>query len=203
MTMDFDAEERRIPAETAAMKVPPRNRWQVLLVEYELLDAYLLTLSQRIWTSGLVLIGLSLIGIAFMAVGMDSSREETSSIIGLMAAAASVMAVVWWILQRRLFSMQAVAEFRKREIEREMGMRSEIYLTFLKQGRNLRLRRREAMVKGLAEGDSQLENDLFRFIKTPEARPRFSRLMGERITWGMVPWILMLSWVMLYLLKTG
>ena len=95
MTMEFDAEERRIPAETAAMKVPPRNRWQVLLVEYELLDAYLLTLSQRIWTSGLVLIGLSLIGIAFMAVGMDSSREETSSIIGLMAAAASVMAVVW------------------------------------------------------------------------------------------------------------
>ena len=43
MTMEFDAEERRIPAETAAMKVPPRNRWQVLLVEYELLDAiYLL-----------------------------------------------------------------------------------------------------------------------------------------------------------------
>ena len=124
MTMEFDAEERRIPAETAAMKVPPRNRWQVLLVEYELLDAYLLTLSQRIWTSGLVLIGLSLIGIAFMAVGMDSSREETSSIIGLMAAAASVMAVVWWILQRRQFAMQAVAEFRKREIERERARRA-------------------------------------------------------------------------------
>lgn len=203
MSMELDSEERRLPAETAAMKVPPRNRWQVLLVEYELLDSYLLTLTQRVWTSGLVLIGLSLIGIAFMAVGMDSTREETSSIIGLMATTASVMAVVWWILQRRLFSMQAVAEFRKREIEREMGMRSEIYLTFLKQGRNLKLRRRESMVKGLAEGDAHLEADLFRFIKTPEAQPKFARLMGERITWGMVPWVLMLSWILLYFLKTG
>ena len=203
MTIELDPESRRIPAETAAMKVPPRNRWQVLLVEYELLDSYLHTLSQRIWTSGLVLIGLSLIGIAFMAVGMDSAREETSSVTALMAVAASIMAVVWWVLQRRLFSMQSVAEFRKREIEREMGMRSEIYLTFLRQGRHLKLRRREAVVKGLAEGDIQLEADLFRFVKTPEARPRFSRLMGERITWGLVPWILITSWVLLYFIKAG
>ena len=46
MTTEFGSEERRIPAETAAMKVPPRNRWQVLLVEYELLDSYLLTLKE-------------------------------------------------------------------------------------------------------------------------------------------------------------
>ena len=53
-----EVRDDKLPGESVAMKVPPRNRWQVLLIEYELLDAYWSQLHQRVWMSGLALIGL-------------------------------------------------------------------------------------------------------------------------------------------------
>ncbi|MCZ6615506.1 MAG: hypothetical protein O6920_06990, partial [Chloroflexi bacterium] len=63
-----EVQERELPTESAAMRVPPRNRWQVLLIEYELIDAFGTHVQQRIWSSGLVLVGLTMVGISFLAV---------------------------------------------------------------------------------------------------------------------------------------
>ena len=72
-----------LPAEAAAMRIPPRNRWQVLLIEYELLDAYLSQLHQRVWTSGLFLVGLTMVGVGFLAPMLDAGIQESLNVIGL------------------------------------------------------------------------------------------------------------------------
>ena len=63
--------EDTLPGEQAAMKVPPRNRWQILIVEYELLDVYLSGLQQRVWVSGMVIAGLTMFGVTFLATMLE------------------------------------------------------------------------------------------------------------------------------------
>ena len=193
--------EAEMPGVEAAMKVPPKSRWQVLLMEYELLDSYWMTLHQRIWMSALVLIGLSMVGVAFLAVGMSSGETETLRVIGLVGSVAALITVGWWLLQRRIHTLQRVAEYRKREIERELGMRSEIYLSFLRQSRLFGLRHAGTIARRMAEGNEELEGDLQEFALSSEAQPWFPRLMGERFVWNMVPWLLIAAWGALYALK--
>ena len=183
------------------MKVPPKSRWQVLLMEYELLDSHWTTLHQRIWMSALVLIGLTMVGVAFLAVGMNPGEAETLRVIGLVGGVAALITVGWWLLQRRIHTLQRIAEYRKREIERELGMRSEIYLNFLRQSRLFGLRRAGTIARRMAEGNEDLEGDLQEFALSSEARPWFPRLMGERFVWNMVPWLLIAAWGALYALK--
>ncbi|MBI4199059.1 MAG: hypothetical protein HY535_01105 [Chloroflexi bacterium] len=198
-----DVREDVLPAETAAMKVPPRNRWQVLLVEYELLDAYWSQLHQRVWMSGLVLVGLSMVGLTFLAVVMEPGEVESRRIISLIGAVASLLTVGWWLLLRRIFTAQRVAEYRRDEIEREMGMRSGLYLTFLRQSRLFVSRRSGTLARQLGEGDQELESDLKEFAASAESRPWLPRLMAERWVWLLMPWVLLLAWAGLYTLKAG
>ena len=189
------------PGEVAAMKVPPRSRWQVLLMEYELLDAYWTHLHQRIWAGGLVLVGLTMVGIAYLAVAMDPRLDQTLSVVGLVGAVAGLLTVGWWFLLRRLLSAQKVTEYRKREIERELGMRQELYLSFLRQSRRFGFGRTGSLVRQVAMGDDELETDLREFSHSAEAKPWFPRLMGEGLVWSLVPWLLIAAWVTLYVLK--
>lgn len=190
------------PGETATMRVPPRNRWQVLLVEYELLDAYWSQLAQRMWMSGLFLVGLSMIGIGFLAPILDAGEEESLRLIGLIGGVASLLTVGWWLLLRRLFTAQRVAEYRRNEIERELGMRSSLYLTFLRQARHFGSRRASTLARQMAEGDEDLEAGLREFATSAEGRPWMPRFLTERLVWSLVPWLLIAAWAGLYWLKT-
>ena len=116
-----DTRAEALPGESATMKVPPRNRWQVLLVEYELLDAYIAQLTSRVWSSGMVLIGLSMLGISFMATTMGPGEAITLNLISLVGGIGSLLAVAWWLLLRRMYASQRVAEYRRNEIERELS----------------------------------------------------------------------------------
>ncbi len=196
-----EVQDGELPGESAAMRVPPRSRWQVLLMEYELLDAYWTHLHQRIWTSGLVLVGLSMVGISFLAVTMNAAKNESLQVIGLVGGVAALLSVGWWLLLRRLFSAQRIAEYRKIEIERELGMRSGLYLSFMRQGRLSGVRRSGSLVRGMAEGDDELEHDLREFASSPEARLWLPTFMAERVVWSVVPWVLIGAWVALYVLK--
>ncbi len=196
-----EVQERELPAESAAMRVPPRNRWQVLLIEYELIDAFGTHVQQRIWTSGLVLVGLTMVGISFLAVTMDTGKVETLRAIGLIGGVGSVLTVGWWLLLRRLFTGQRVAEYRKNEIERELGMRSELYLSFLRQSRLFGTRKAGSYARQLAEGDEDLEHDLQDFAGSAEAQPWLPRFMAERLVWSLVPWLLIGAWAALYVMK--
>ena len=190
-----------MPGEAAAMRVPPRNRWQVLLIEYELLDTYWAQLHQRIWMSGLVLVSLTMVGISWMAAIMDTGLLETQRMIGLIGGVSSLLAIGWWFLLRRLFTAQRVAEYRKNEIERELGMRSGLYMTVLRQSRQFGAGKSGALSKRLAEGDELLEHDLREFATSAEARPWLPRFMAERLVWSLVPWLLIAAWAALYVLK--
>ena len=66
-----------------------RGRWQVLLIEYELLDAYWSQLQQRVWMSGLVLVSLSMLGIVFLLTVMAPTRPQTTNSAGLLAIIAA------------------------------------------------------------------------------------------------------------------
>lgn len=196
-----EAQESETLGEAATMRVPPRNRWQVLLIEYELLDSYWAQIHQRIWMSGLVLVGLTMIGISWMAAIMDTGLLETQRMIGLIGGVSSLLAVGWWFLLRRLFTSQRVAEYRKNEIERELGMRSGLYMTVLRQTRHFGAAKAGTAARRLAEGDELLEHDLREFATSPEARPWLPRFMAERFVWSLVPWLLIASWAALYALK--
>lgn len=193
--------EDESPAEEAAMRVPPRNRWQVLLIEYELLDGYWSGLQQRVWTSGLFLVGLSMIGIAFLAVTLKSGLQETKDLIGLIGGVAALLSVAWWLLLRRMFAAERVAEYRKNEIERELGMRSALYLTFLRQSRLFGARRGSSRARQLAEGDDEIEAGLKQLDASPQGRSLLPRLMAERLVWNLVPWLLIAAWAGLYVTK--
>ncbi|PZC50837.1 MAG: hypothetical protein DK304_000543 [Chloroflexi bacterium] len=189
-----------MPAEQVAMKVPPRNRWQVLLVEYELLDAYWAALHARTWVSGMVVVGLSMIGITFQATMMQSGIEETSRMLALIGGICSLITFGWWLLIRRMFAAQRVAEYRRNEIERELGMRSSLYLTFLRQSRKFE-NRGTTVARQLAEGDNELEQGLRDFGLSSEGKPWMPRLMSERLVWSVMPWLLIAAWGSLFLMK--
>lgn len=192
--------EDSLPGEAAAMHVPPRNRWQVLLIEYELLDSLAADIQRRLWTSGLVLVGLSMVGLTFMATTLDPGNE-TLQVIGLVGIVAALLSVGWWVLLRRLFTGQRVAEYRRNEIERELGLRSGLYLTFLRQSRRANARRVSNLARQLSEGDESLESDLTDMALSPAGSPRLPGFLSDRLVWSLVPWLLIASWVGLYVLK--
>lgn len=191
------------PGETLAMRVPPRNRWQVLLMEYEMLDSLQTQINQRIWLSGLFLVGLTMVGLTFLATGLRPNQPENLHIIALIGGIASLLNLGWWLVLRRLTSIQRVSEYRKQETERELGIRSELYLGFLHQSRLFGLRRAGTIARYMAEGDTELEKDLVKFSKAPGARPWFPRFMAERFVWSLVPWVLITGWAGLYVMKMG
>ncbi len=189
-----------LPGEAATMKVPPRNRWQVLLVEYELLDAYIAQLTSRVWSSGMVLIGLSMLGVSFLAATLEPGETITLNLIGLVGGVASLLAVAWWLLLRRMFASQRVAEYRRNEIERELSMRSGLYLTALRQNRRFEARRAASMARQMSDGDEDLEDALRQFAASSEGRPWFPRIMAERLVWSLIPWLLIAAWGGLYVM---
>ena len=196
-----DVRDDAMPGESAAMRVPPRNRWQILIIEYELLDAYWSQLHQRVWMSGLFLVGMSMVGLTFMAVTLKVGELESRQMIGLIGSVATLMTVGWWLLLRRLFTAQRVAEYRRNEIERELGMRSSLYLTFLRQSRLFGSRRTASVARQVAEGDDDLEAGLRELATSPEGRPWLPQFMAERLVWTLVPWLLIAAWAGLYLMK--
>ena len=193
--------EAELPAEEAAMRVPPRNRWQILLIEYELLDGYWAALQQRIWMSGLFLVGMSMLGIAFLSVTLKSGVQETLDMILLIGGVASVLTLAWWLLLRRMFGAERVAEYRKNEIERELGMRSTLYLTFLRQSRLFGARRGASSARQLAEGDEEIEASLRQLDSSHQGRGILPKFMAEGLVWNLVPWLLIASWGVLYYIK--
>lgn len=195
-----ERQEREDPAESVVMSVPPRNRWQVLMVEYELLDSYVGQVSQRVWTSGLVLIGLSLLGLASMGT-LKPGLVDTARVVALVGGIGSVLAVGWWVLLRRLFLVQRVAEYRRDEIERELGLRSGLYLTFLRQSRRIGSSRNSAIARQLSEGDAELEGDLRDLSKSPAAKARIPRFLSDKLIWSLAPWLLIAAWVGMYFVK--
>ena len=103
------------------------QRRQSQLVEYEILDSFWVHQHQWIWLSGLVLVTLSMFGMAVLPMGL-AGHEMRTEIISFVSVISIALTLTWWGMLRHMLNALSVAQHRKREIERSLGMRMEFYL---------------------------------------------------------------------------
>ena len=179
------------------MQVPTRNIWQVLLMEYELLDAHWTHLHQRIWLSALVLIGLSMVGLTFLGTGLGLDVRTRIQVTLFVGTVAILLTIGWWFMIRRLLSSQKVVEYRKKEIEKELGMRMELYLAYAREGRGAHGRVGSRRFLQDEEEDTDLLRDLAAFTASPALEGTSLNLLGESQIWNFAPWLLVTAWIVL------
>ncbi len=175
-------------------RVPEVSRWQVLLMEYEMLDAYWIHLHQRIWMSALVLMSLSMVGITFLGAGFPAGLPRLTAVT-FIAVVAILITVLWWLLVRRMLTYMRITEYRKGEIEQDLGMRMELYMGFAR-GRRGR-RGREAVLE-LAHEAPDLGQDLSAFVESPVGRASTPLLPVEELVWNLIPLLFIGAWVGLW-----
>ncbi|MBI4236346.1 MAG: hypothetical protein HY688_03205 [Chloroflexi bacterium] len=178
-------EERERPV----LHAVDQSKRQVLLMEYEILDSYWTHHHQWIWLSGMVLIGLSMLGITFLPVGLSNNplRGEIVTFVGVIAG---LLILIWWGLVRQMLGALRIVHHRKKEIEKLLGMRMELYLSFARAGR--RRQRVREMVQEEAGEDPELRADLADFLRTPGMRPGF--IPGEEWAWNLLPVLFLGAW---------
>ena len=115
------------------MQVAEPNQRQALLIEYEILDSFWTHQHQWIWLSGLILIALSMLGMTFLPVGLESSPIQIP-LITFVALLSGALIVIWWGILRQMLNSLQVVQHRKREIEKGLGMRMELYMNMSRQG---------------------------------------------------------------------
>jgi hypothetical protein len=175
------------------LQVTEPGRRQTLLVEYEILDSFWTHQHQWIWLSGLILIGLSMLGMTFLPVGLDSNPIQVQ-LVTFVAVLAGSLIVIWWGLLRQMLSSLQVVQHRKREIEKGLGMRMEIYMNMSRQGGKRERVRKFAQDE--SEDDPELRADLADFMRNTPTKPGL--LPGEEIAWNLVPVLFLGAWVIFW-----
>ena len=186
-----------VSRQTIFTKVPEDGRWQVMVVEYAMLDAYRIHLRQRVWTSALVLITLLMVGITSLGTRLPSGFFRLP-VVTFVAVVATLLTVLCWSLLRRILSYMRITEHRKREIERDLGMRMELYLGFARDGR--RRRGAQELVRDLAVEQPDLERDRYAFLESPVTRAVAPTLPDERLVWNLLPILLIAAWITLWVI---
>ena len=171
------------------LQVVEPNRRQALLIEYEILDSFWTHHHQWIWLSGLVLIGLSMLGMTFLPVGLNANALQVQLVTFVAVLAASLI-VIWWGLLRQMLNSLQVVQIRKREIEKGLGMRMEIYMNMSLRGGNRQRARQLAQEE--SEDDPELRADLADFMRNSPVKPGL--LPGEEIAWNLVPVLFLAAW---------
>lgn len=179
---------------------PDATRRQVFLIEYEILDSFWTHQHQWIWLSGLVLITLSMLGMTFLPVSLASS-ELKMQLVTFVAAIAIILTIIWWGLLRQMLSSLRVVQHRKREIERNLGMRMEIYMEASRLGRK-RQRVRD-LVQEEAGDDPELRADLADFLRLAGSGVRPGLLPGEDVAWNLLPIFFIGAWIAFWFLVAG
>ena len=171
------------------MQIAEPSRRQALLIEYEILDSFWTHQHQWIWLSGLILIALSMLGMTFLPVGLNSSPIQIQ-LVTFVALLASSLIVIWWGLLRQMLGSLQVVQHRKREIEKGLGMRMELYMNMSRRG-GKRGRARQAAQEE-SEDDPELRADLADFMRNTPTKAGL--LPGEEIAWNLVPVLFLLAW---------
>ncbi len=89
-----------------------------------------------------------------------------------------------------------MVEHRKKEIERQLGMRMELYLTFARGGH--RRQRARELVQEQAADDPELRADLADFLRTAGLGPVL--VPGEAWAWNLLPVLFIGAWVAFWLI---
>jgi hypothetical protein len=138
-----------------------------------------------------------MLGITFLGTGMPTGTPQLT-LVTFVATVAILLTLVWWALVRRMLSYMRITEYRKREIERDLGMRMELYMGFARERRGRR-RAREA-VQEMAEGKPDLREDLSSFLDSPVAPTMSPMVPGERVVWNLLPLLFIGAWAVLWII---
>jgi hypothetical protein len=168
----------------------PKPDTNSLLKEYELCHKAAQRAETTIWqTSGAI--GLGLVG----SLLLTATRALDDPLPGRVAILAGVtsfaFAFIWWLIARRLWSIQHVMFLRMRHIEKDIGLHANRYVQY---------------IDDLREGDparlesSGLPDDQKRDIRDREAKRVFCRVpdhqrMGTKPLIGILPFLLLLFWI--------
>lgn len=116
---------------------PPRERQSVILEEYRLSQEYIISIHERIWQIGAILIAASL-G-AFAIVASQSSIAISTLVASVMAGIVSTLVlVIWFFIRERFTFLMEVSFYRMREIEGELELWRNRYIDFLDNPRHYR-----------------------------------------------------------------
>ncbi len=174
------------------------QRRQSQLVEYEILDSFWVHQHQWIWLSGLVLVTLSMFGMAVLPMGL-AGHELRTEIISFVSIISIALTFTWWGMLRHMLNSLSVAQHRKREIERNLGMRMEFYLA-ASRARRKRDRIRE-FAQQEAGDDPELRADIADFLRSVTVRPTF--MSGEEAAWSVIPFLFIGAWVVFWAITAG
>ena len=194
MVLEMEAPMDRGYAPTAT---EPQRR-QSQLVEYEILDSYWMHHHQWMWLSGLVLVTVSMFGMAVLPMGL-AGHELRTEIISFVSVISVALTLIWWGMLRHMLNALSVVQHRKREIERNLGMRMEFYLAASRAPRK-RDRIRE-FAQQEAGDDPELRADLADFLRSVTVKQSF--LPGEQTAWSLIPFLLVGAWVAFWAIIAG
>ena len=186
------------PLDRGMMSPPDPQKRQSQLVEYEILDSSWIHQHHWIWLSGLVLITLSMFGMTFLPVGL-AGHSLQPEIVSFISAIAVALTVIWWGILRQMLNTLNVIQHRKREIERNLGLRMEFYLAASRAPRKRQHIREFAQQE--AGDDPELRADLADFLRSTTTRPGL--LPGESAAWSIVPMFFVVAWIAFWAIIAG
>jgi len=104
-------------------------RQECLLVEYQLAHREVERLNRQLWTTGQILIPLSLAGLTLFSMLTEHSLETVSRVF-FTGVVSSLLLLGWHSIAKKWFAYQTISQYRIVEIEKELSLwctRYELY----------------------------------------------------------------------------
>lgn len=173
--------------------VSPGTRGDILLKEYELCTGDANHLEEVIWATAGVLVTASIAGIGFLGGTIPSNPGPYDYLLRAGIALLSVIFVwSWRIIASRWYSIQRMMYYRILEIEEELDMYKERYVSYLDEA-----------LEGGTYPESERINAMIEAMRTKH-RPGGVRRSVDRVGWILtVVWLIflvfqiaaMLNWI--------
>jgi len=133
-----------------------------LLQEYDSCDTQVSRIDTLIWQTASVVFPITLAGFAYFGLSSSHAKEQFS-VISAVAIGSITLLTIWYFLSRQWYAYQAIAFYRMREIESELGMWHYRYSLFMRHPK----KERNSFIKTLNKKDEKrfqlLENQIGNF----------------------------------------
>ena len=131
---------------------------EALLTEYKVAHDEVDRLNRQLWTTAQIFIPLSLAGVGILS-SLATHTIQTITTISLSAVGSSLILWGWYSIAKRWMAYQHIAQWRMREIEKELNIwrvRYEFYAALKSRGNDL-----------LDGEDNLSENEKIRYKNIP------------------------------------
>jgi hypothetical protein len=159
---------------------------EALLQEYKSCNDQVSRLDTIVWHTASVIFPISLAGLAYFGVFSNYSRYQLIITIAV-AIGSIVMQLMWLLVYRQWHCYQAIAFYRMREIEVELGLLHYRYSYYMRESKDVRSKMFNSIIE-------KKEKDKFEtFINYMSSLPRFR--IRARKAFTIIAIVLMSSWV--------